>query len=105
MALEAVYRNRRVIVAAPAEMLGAFIADRLPIAAIDSMTADAFADAELPATHTLVHGIVALMLHHRHVIAPHVVRIGHAVLAASLGQMRQQIVFGLRGAPREGGEE
>ncbi len=86
-------------------MLGAFIADRLPILAFDSVTADTLPDAELPATHTLMHGIVALMLHHRHVIAPHVVRIGDAVLAASLGPMRQQIIFGQRGTARESGEE
>ena len=105
MALEAVHRNRRVVVAGPAEMLGVLVAHRLPVRAFDGVAANAFLEAELAAPDAFMHGFVTLMLEHEHVETPHVAGIGNTMLAASLGGMRHQIAFRPRGTSRQRKEE
>jgi len=90
MTLEAVDGDSREVMAAPAEMPGIGIGYGLPVRAIDGMTIHASGKAEWLASDTFMHGLVALMLHHAHVIAPHELGGGHAMLAPALWPCRDE---------------
>ena len=104
MALEAVDGDGREVVAAPAEMPGIGIGYGLAVRPFDGMTIDASGKAEWLAAHALMHGLVALVLHHAHVIAAHEFRGRHAMLAFALGRSRDEALPRRRThSPRQAG--
>ncbi len=90
MAFEAVDGDGCEIVAAPAEVPGIRIGNGLRVRPFDGVTLDASRKAEWLAAHAVMHGFVALMLHHAHVIAAHEFRGRNAMLAFSLRRIRDK---------------